>query len=118
LVVRPKTELVSKHNDVVVERTKLIDHKAVSAFAARQRLWGAKPQESVPVEPAEENQEEASSAQDVLLSRPASSRKRKTKPQEEPLPSSNAATNTERATGSQAAERPSLQELSSEGLQK
>jgi polynucleotide 5'-hydroxyl-kinase GRC3/NOL9 len=95
----------------------LIKHTAVSAFAARQKLWGIKPNETAPAEPAEDKQEEVSSAQDSLPSRPASTRKRKNQRQEDQFPTLGTAAGTERRNSSRPPEDVSVPELSSEGVQ-
>ncbi|OIW26580.1 hypothetical protein CONLIGDRAFT_620436 [Coniochaeta ligniaria NRRL 30616] len=89
----------------------------VSAFAARQKLWGTKPKEAAPVEPTEEEQGEAPGAQDGLPNRPASTRKRKPLRQEDQPPSSNVAPSAERPSGSRIQQGASLPELSSDSVQ-
>ena len=59
---------------------------AVSAFAARQKLWGVKSKEPLPAEPAGYKPEEEPLVQETLPSRLASSRKRKIQRQVDQLP--------------------------------
>ncbi|KAB5542687.1 hypothetical protein GE09DRAFT_1037352 [Coniochaeta sp. 2T2.1] len=87
---------------------------AVSAFAARQKLWGAKLREA---DPSVEEKEEESSSQETVPNRPASARKRKTQRQEDPVPSSTAADTTKTAKGDLCVQAYALPELSSDGVQ-
>lgn len=97
-------------------KPKLIHNVAVSAFAARQKLWGTKSKEGAPAESTDEEQREAPRAQDILPNGPASTRKRKTPREAVQLPSSNPPAHTERPDGSRTGQG-ALFELSSDGVQ-
>lgn len=94
---------------------KLID-QAISAFAARQKLWGAKAREPAAIDPAVE-EEETGSVQEALPSRPASSRKRKTRRPDDVLPTPSDDGDTLQRSGTQGQTSPQLSELSSDGVQ-
>jgi polynucleotide 5'-hydroxyl-kinase GRC3/NOL9 len=89
----------------------------VSAFSARQRLWGAKPKETAPAEASVEKEEEPA-VQDDLPSRPASTRRKRGQAREAQLPSSVAVETSATTTGEPSASvGSSMPDLTSDGLQ-
>jgi polynucleotide 5'-hydroxyl-kinase GRC3/NOL9 len=89
---------------------------AVSAFAARQMLWGTRQKEETPPETGVDDEGETSAPQDTLPNRPAAVRKRKTQRPDE-LPSSIQTEGLERPSGRTSQQANVLPELSSDGVQ-
>lgn len=99
------------------KKYQLITVIAVSAFAARQKLWGTKPKELDPPQPAEDKQGDASSGREIPPNRPASTRKRKNQRHDDHSPTSGADTSAEKTKVSRSEQGAAAPELLSDGIQ-